>query len=76
MIDMAFYVYILYSTKADKYYIGQTDNLTDRVERHNAGYETFTSKYRPWVLLWHAQKPADQRQLSWNASLKIFPDLD
>jgi len=49
---MAHFVYILYSEKYDKYYIGQTDDLEMRLERHNE-FETtnsYTSKYRPWVL--------------------------
>lgn len=49
---MAHFVYILYSEQFDKYYIGQTDSLELRLERHNA-FETtnsYTSKYRPWIL--------------------------
>ncbi len=46
-----FYVYILYSEIADKYYIGSTDNPHRRIEEHNITSEhTYTSKYCPWEL--------------------------
>ena len=47
-----FYVYILYSTSGDRFYIGQTTNLEQRVLAHNSSDRaTYTSKFRPWVLL-------------------------
>jgi len=46
-----FYVYILYSHSADRYYIGHTDDLRRRVEEHNTVIKnSFTFKFRPWVL--------------------------
>ena len=47
-----FYVYILYSVKFDKYYVGHTDNLKNRLWSHNnTERNTFTSKYRPWEMV-------------------------
>jgi predicted GIY-YIG superfamily endonuclease len=44
-----FYVYILQSQKfLDRFYTGITDNLRDRLRRHNAGEVPHTAKYRPW----------------------------
>ena len=50
---MHYYVYILYSEAFDKYYIGQTNALDLRLERHNEFELTnsYTSKYRPWILV-------------------------
>ncbi|HEX4956664.1 MAG TPA: GIY-YIG nuclease family protein [Lacibacter sp.] len=45
-----FFVYILYSEKFDRFYIGQTENIADRLERHNNGYEKATRPYTPWIL--------------------------
>ena len=46
-----YYLYILYSEKYDKYYVGQTKDLERRVVEHNASEKnTYTSKYRPWNL--------------------------
>ncbi|WP_296701196.1 GIY-YIG nuclease family protein [Algoriphagus sp.] len=33
-----FFVYLLYSSSRDQYYIGQTENLEERLVQHNTGY--------------------------------------
>jgi putative endonuclease len=48
---MTFYVYILYSDKLNKYYTGQTNDLEDRLHRHNSSQEKFTSKGVPWKFI-------------------------
>ncbi len=50
---MTFYVYILYSIKSDRYYIGQTNNLQDRIRRHNSGYVKSTKSFGPWELVYN-----------------------
>lgn len=43
------YVYILRSIGfPDRRYIGLADDLKRRVEEHNAGAASHTSKYKPW----------------------------
>ena len=59
---MSFHVYILHSEKLNKYYTGQTNNLEDRLYRHNAGQEKYTSKGVPWKLVW--SKEAATRALA------------
>ena len=47
---MPYYTYILKSESTGKYYCGQTDNLEQRLQRHNEG-NVKSSKYgRPWVI--------------------------
>ena len=53
---MTYFVYILHSPNYDKYYIGQTNNLEDRLKRHNEGYENYTKAYLPWELVCCIQK--------------------
>ena len=48
---MEYFVYILYSDRLGKYYVGQTGDLSKRLERHNSGRERFTRKGFPWVLV-------------------------
>ena len=53
MRDLLFmyFIYILYSTPTDKFYVGYSDNPWRRVHEHNTKpFNTFTSKFRPWVL--------------------------
>jgi putative endonuclease len=54
---MLFYVYIIYSEKFDRFYIGQTENVLSRIERHNNGYEKATSPYKPWIVKCVIEKP-------------------
>jgi putative endonuclease len=45
-------VYILYSEKLDKYYVGSTEDLALRLHIHNHPHEgrKFTAKGLPWLL--------------------------
>ena len=47
---MSFYVYILYSKSFDQYYIGHTENLEDRIFRHNNSGSKATKKANDWYL--------------------------
>ncbi len=43
------YVYVLQSERdSRRHYTGLTDDLGDRLRRHNAGECIHTSKFRPW----------------------------
>ena len=46
-----FYVYILQSEKTGRCYCGQTQDLNDRLERHNSGRSKATSRERPWIVV-------------------------
>ncbi len=48
-----FYCYILYSPKLDKYYIGSTNNIEGRLQRHNSSNRGFTSTGKPWELKYY-----------------------
>ncbi len=47
-----FYTYIIYSKTLDKYYIGSTENIEDRLVRHNRGSSKYTSKAKDWILVY------------------------
>jgi len=44
-------VYILHSETLNKYYVGSTQDLKDRLERHNNGRSNYTRKGYPWKLI-------------------------
>ena len=50
-----YFVYIIYSEKLNRFYIGTTDDLDKRIEQHNSAFypNSFTSKGIPWVLKVH-----------------------
>ena len=43
-------IYILYSHKLDKYYVGACIDLQRRLYEHNIGHSKFTSLGLPWIL--------------------------
>ncbi|OIO56458.1 MAG: hypothetical protein AUJ47_13020 [Candidatus Marinimicrobia bacterium CG1_02_48_14] len=47
-----YYTYVLYSAFHDQIYIGQTNNLDERLKRHNAGRVKSTKRYLPWQLIY------------------------
>ncbi|MGD9493369.1 MAG: GIY-YIG nuclease family protein [Bacteroidales bacterium] len=65
-----FYTYILYSETSQKYYVGQTNNLTERIERHNAGYVSSTMPYRPWKIVFYCEKPDRAAAMALEKKLK------
>ena len=47
---MEAYLYILYSEKLNKFYVGSTPDIDRRVTEHNRGKEKFTKTGQPWEL--------------------------
>ena len=47
-----FYIYILYSKIVDKYYVGQTANLEERMISHTSGISKYTSISKDWILVY------------------------
>lgn len=46
-----YYIYVLYSLKDKKFYIGKTTNLNSRLKEHNAGEVRSTKNRRPLKLV-------------------------
>lgn len=47
-----FIVYVLYSSKYNKIYIGYTSNLKQRMLPHNElATKGYTVKFRPWIIV-------------------------
>ena len=49
---MFYYTYILYSEKDKKMYVGWTDDLENRVKKHNNGNVSATKNRRPLELIY------------------------
>jgi len=68
---MRFIVYILYSTKCDKYYVGQTANLEVRMEEHNIGKGgAFSSSCLPWILVYQESFPSRREAVKREREIK------
>ena len=83
-----YHVYVLYSPKYEKIYIGYTSNIEQRLLSHNVlGKKGWTIKYRPWELVFTEEyaekreamnrekelKGANQRRQIWEMIRENFP---
>ena len=50
-------MYILYSVSGDIYYTGTSNNPEERVKHHITTEKGFTSRYRPWSLVFKKEYP-------------------
>ena len=64
-----FTVYILHSSSLNKYYVGQTAKLDDRIIKHNSGGVQFTSKGVPWKVVYEVS--VETRSLAMQLEKKI-----
>ncbi|WP_337967465.1 GIY-YIG nuclease family protein [uncultured Flavobacterium sp.] len=75
---MNFIVYILFSESKNKFYIGFTSNLDERLIRHNQKSKGFTGNVNDWKVVYtenyEAKECAHKRELkikSWKSRIKI-----
>ena len=65
-----FYTYILYNLPLDSYYVGSSNNLEDRLYRHNKGQSKSTKRGAPnWELVY--SKSFESRSEAYQFELKI-----
>ena len=50
---MPYTVYIIYSSTADKFYIGFTgDEVQERLRKHNSNHKGFTGRFKDWQIVY------------------------
>jgi putative endonuclease len=65
-----YYTYILFSEVLDCFYVGHTNDLKQRVLRHNAKKEKYTSSGVPWILIWSTAKNSRSESMILEKKLK------
>ncbi|MGH2568503.1 MAG: GIY-YIG nuclease family protein [Bacteroidota bacterium] len=65
-----YYGYILRSEKTGAYYTGQTDDVEERVKKHNRGEERSTRSGRPWKLVFQKEFATRSEAMLWERSVK------
>jgi putative endonuclease len=80
---MGYYVYILESNSSGRLYIGQTQNIENRVNEHNEGMTKSTKGKGPWKLLHskvfetRTEAMVFERKLkNWKSSLRVLEWID
>jgi len=76
---MPHFVYILYSLSLNKFYIGFTSNLEERIIRHNQKSKGFTGRVDDWELKYSEEFSSKEeaifreRQIkNWKSRVKIL----
>jgi putative endonuclease len=65
------YVYILNSIPyPDKFYVGYTLDVHDRLNVHNEGGSVYTKEYKPWKLFWYCVFETKDKALEFEKYLK------
>lgn len=67
---MGFSGYILQSELTGSFYVGQTDDLAQRVVKHNRGEVRSTKPYRPWKLVYWKQFETRREAMAWEKQVK------
>ena len=65
-----YYVYIIQSQKDGSYYKGITENLPKRIAEHNQGVPKYTSKKKPFKLVWYCAFYDKSKALNFEKYLK------
>jgi putative endonuclease len=69
--DRMFYVYVIRSTSnPERYYIGFTENIDQRIKEHNEGKSLHTAKYVPWEHAVYLAVPSKTKALELERYLK------
>ncbi len=66
---MIYSVYIIFSAKLDKYYVGYTEDLVVRFAQHNEGISDFTSVAQDWTLVY--SEPFETREAARKREMEI-----
>ncbi|MDY0082822.1 MAG: GIY-YIG nuclease family protein [Ignavibacteriaceae bacterium] len=73
---MSYFVYIIQSEKHNFHYIGHTNNLKDRLLRHNSNRNKFTRNKGPWKLIISAKCYSKSEAYSLERKLKSFKNSE
>jgi putative endonuclease len=67
---MIYQVYILYSKALDKFYVGQTENLKERLSSHAKKISTYTSRADDWQLVYTESYTTRQEAIQRERAIK------
>ena len=71
-----FFIYIIYSQKLDKYYIGYTTDIEDRLSKHNRNSKGFTNTGKPWILVYSESFSSKKEAMEREKQLKNWKNRD
>ena len=69
-----FYVYILYSNLVDRFYIGSTNALFQRLNEHRNGFSQYTKQANDWELVYSKEFSTRAEAVQFERYLKSWKD--
>ncbi len=57
-----YFTYIIYSKSTDRYYIGYTCDLVERLKKHNAKHKGFSAQASDWVIVY--SEPFESKEMA------------
>jgi putative endonuclease len=73
---MSYYLYILKSKTADRYYVGSSANPYTRLGYHNTIEKGFTSRYRPWEIVFTKEYSSKEEAVFAEKKIKSWKRKD
>jgi putative endonuclease len=64
--------YILSSVKKKRYYIGSTQDIAERLVRHNRGAERATKGYLPWKVIYSEESGSRAHAVKREKEIKSY----
>jgi len=71
---MSFHVYILLSETTNRYYVGQTQDVTERLAYHNANYSKSLRNRGPWQLVYQEEYKTRGQAMRRERQIKSWKD--
>ena len=71
-----YFLYILRSTSTGRFYVGQTRNLEERLQYHNAGYSKALKNRGPWQLVYTEQYATRAEAMRRERRIKSWKDRE
>ena len=65
-----FIVYIIYSIRLNRYYVGYSQDVQKRLDEHNSGISDFTAKTNDWQLRYTESFADGKRAISREKEIK------
>jgi putative endonuclease len=67
-----FYLYILKSKSSNKYYTGISQNPEVRLTYHNTIEKSYTSRYKPWEIVFTKEYSSKKEALAVEKKVKLW----
>ncbi|WP_421808450.1 GIY-YIG nuclease family protein [Flagellimonas sp.] len=67
---MEYFVYIIYSKSLDRYYVGHSQDLDDRMNRHNRGRSKYTKTAKDWEVKYTERYFTRSEAMNWEKDIK------